>query len=525
MVAEFVRDGNRAAIVSAGQQLTTFADFTSDAESLAAALERLREDRKQFDEYASLEANRQREVQRAARMSDRAGCLHARVYQREETARTENALELFSAVLGRFINEDPPKIAVYFGDTLRVQPGRHYVCLVCGCDLGWFDALGAFEGLKGDAAAFGVRIYAVQAAGLANVSAWSVRSAARLAEQHAVDGLKALTLDTGGDAFVGGASTKKMVRRIRKDSDCLYLLSFDPGAYPTDRPLAVRVEVHRDKVRAHSRSQLLFLSDAARKTAALLAAFASPESVKDRLPVSGAVVPLEMVKNGRFRALVQSIIPESALPVAAEWDLGMSLVFGRAAREEASGRIGVDRPGIPVVLEQEMTFRPGAYEVRLVGQETRSGLIAAGTITGEWPRVEDGPVITEIALLQPAAGAFLRGAETRIEGSLAVPADRAVHPELPTAIISLVCLGERRRDPLNVERSLGGESVVEFEPMELTLEENSCAQIRDVIPASTMTPGAFTYSVRVNGSEATRAREFVVSGPAGGDPSPDSTPR
>lgn len=339
-----------------------------------------------------------------------------------------------------------------------------------------------------------------------------------------MDGLKALTLDTGGDAFVGGASAKKMIRRIREDSDCLYVLSFDPGAYPRDRPLPVRVEVHRDEVRAHSRSQLLFLSDAARKTAALLAAFASPESVKDRLPTLGGVVPLEM-QDGQFRALVQSIIPGSALPIAAEWDLGMSLVFGRAAREEASGRIAVDRPGIPLVLEAEMTFRPGAYEVRLVGQETRSGLVAAGKIAAEWPRVEEGPVVTEIALLQPAAGVFLRGDDSRFKGSMVVPVDRAVRPEFPTAVISLVCLGERRREPLIVERTLTGESVVEFEPMELTLEKDSCAQIRDMIPANTMTPGTFTYSVRANGTEATRAREFVVAGPSGGDRSPDSTPR
>jgi len=511
MVAELVRDGNRATIVSAGQQLVTFAEFTSDAALLADALERLREDRTQWDEYSSLEPHRHRDVRQQARTSAAAGCACARAYQREETRRTENALELFSAVLGRFLNEDPPKLAFYFGDTLRVQSGRHYAAAVCGCELGSFDSLGAFQGAVRAAAAFGVRIYAVQAAGLVHSNWWTLRTASRVAEQHAQDGLKALTLDTGGDAFLGGASTKKMVRRIRADSDCLYVLSFDPRPFPQDRPLPVRVGVDRAEVKARSRSQVVFLSDSARQTATLLAAFTSPESVKDRLPMTGAVVPLEL-RDGRFRALVQAYVPGSVLPIGGEWDLGMSLMLGRSNHEEASGRIAVDRPEVPLVLETESAFRPGPYEVRLVGHETGSGLVAAGRIAGEWPDIEESPVITEIALLQPAAGAFLRGGELRTGGSLVVPPGRIVRAALPTALISLVCRGERRRKPLTVERSLTGASVVDFEPMELALDKEACVQVRDMIPENTMTSGAFTYTVRVRGADTARAREFVVSG-------------
>lgn len=524
MVVEIVRDGNRAAIVSAGQELRTFADFTGDVDLLVESLERLREDPKQWDDYASLEARRREDVQHSGWASSDAACLRARAYQREETIRTESALELFSSVLGRFLNEDPPKTAFYFGDTLRVKSGQHYTAMLSECVMSSFDAWGAFQGVIQDAAAFGVRIYAIQAEGLTNLDTWGTRSAGRLGAQHAQEGLKALTLDTGGDAFLGGASTKKMILRIQEDADCVYVLSFDPGGFPKDRPLSARVEVDRAKVEARARSQLLFLSDSAYKTATLLAAFTSPESVKDRLPMIGAIVPLDM-QDGRFRAFVQAIIPESALPIAAEWDLGMSAVRGRAVRAEASGRIAVDRPRLPLVLEAEMEFRPGPYEVRLVGQETGSGLVATGRIAGEWPLMEQSPVITEIALLQPAAGAFLRGDASRTEGSLAVPVGRSVNAALPTAVMSLVCRGERSRKSLTVERSLTGESVVDFEPIELAFEKESCAQIRDMILGNTMTPGAFTYTVRVQGSDVTRAREFVVSGPALEEEVPDPPQR
>ena len=509
MVAELVGAGHRASIVSAGDQLATVSGFSDDIGKLHVALDALRKDRTQFDEYSTLEPNRHQHIMEAGWSSDSAACALAKSYQTEEIARTEGALELFSSVLGRFLNENPPKVAVYFGDTMRLKAGRHYFAAAgTGCVRNPFDAFWAFQRVTQDAAAFGVRVYAVQAAGLTDSTIVS-RTAQAWATQDSQGGLKALALDTGGDAFLGGASAKTMVKRINKDSDCVYVLNFDPASLPRDQALAIRVKLKRPEIRVRSRSQIVLQSESTRRTSELLSAFASPDAVKDRWPIYGAVVPIEF-RKGRFRALVQVVIPEAMLPDGEEWDIGASLVFGSVVRSDESGRIAVDRAGIPLVLESEMIFRPGPFDVMLVGQELRSGGIAAGRISGEWPRAREAPAITDIVILQPTDGAFLRDEESRTKGSLAVRPDGSVRAGQPTAILSLVCRPRDWKKAIIVERSVTGETEVRFPPLEFLPEDDLCVQIRDLVPAKTLTSGAFSYTVRMKGTSVKRSREFEV---------------
>jgi len=511
MVEELVGKGSRAAIVSAGDRLLTVSEFSGAVGELQAALDALRKDNSQWDEYPTLEHNRYRRIMEAGWSSAGAACAMARSFQNDEITRTEGALELFSSVLARFLGEEPPKVAIYFGDTTRIKAGRHYFAVAgVGCDRNPFDALSAFQRVTQDAAAFGVRVYAVQAAGLTD-SNFASRTAQGWATQDSHGGLKALALDTGGDAFLNGASVETMVGRLNADSDCLYVLNFDPRALPKDTALTVRVEVDSPGVRVRSRSQLVIQSDSTRKTAELLAAFTAPESVKSRLPMNGAVVPIEFDK-GRFRALVQAIIPASTLPTGGEWDIGMSLVFGSVVRNDESGRISVDRAGVPVVLESEMTFRPGPFDILFVGHETRSGEIAAGQFVGEWPRRKEQPVITEIAIVQPTPGVFLRSGKVRTNGSLSVPSDGSIRGAAPIAMLSLVCRPVDRKKALTVERAITGESVVEFPPLELPSDSGPCTQVRDIVPENTLAAGNFSYSVRIKGSGVKRSREFRVVG-------------
>jgi VWFA-related protein len=511
MIQELVPVGSRISIMSSGQQLKTLTNFTADIDELTEALDRLRDDPTQLDDYASTESTRQEDVVASRRAGT--ACARAKFHAREETQLATGSLELLSSVLGRFINEAPPKIAIYFGDTLRAHSGRHYYELAGGCNQTGFDAIGAFDLFTQDASAYGVRVYSVQAAGLLAPGVTVTASANRLAGRDAQSGLKALALDTGGEAFLGGMSVERMLRRIKEDADCLYVLSFDPAPFPLDEPLPVRVEIDRPNVKARTRSRVVLQSDSVRKTSELLAAFSSPEEVRDRLPLTGAVIPLER-KNGRFRALVQAILPQSSLPGGEEWDLGMSLVFGRSVRSDAAGRIRVDRVGVSIVLESEMAFRPGPFEVLLVGQETKTQRIASGRIRGEWPSLEKTPTITEIAVLQPASAVFMRGDESRTKGTLAVPVGSTVRSDAPTMILTLVCRGERKSKQVTVQRTLTGEQSVDFEPATLAFGEERCVQVRDVIPKKTMTGGTFQYSLHIDGTSISRDREIVVTAPA-----------
>jgi hypothetical protein len=223
-------------------------------------------------------------------------------------------------------------------------------------------------------------------------------------------------------------------------------------------------------------------------------------------------VPIDF-RKGRFRALVQGSVPASELPAGEQWDIGMSLVFGSVVRSDDSGKISVDRAGVPLVLESEMTFRPGPYDVVLVGQETRSGRIAAGQVRGEWPHLDDVPVITEIVAMQPGQGAFLRDGEARQRGSLAVPPGSDVRADLPTAFLCLVCRPRDMKKGLVIERSIAGQTVVELSPIELPSRQERCIQVRDLIPGNTLGAGSFRYSVRVKGSRVRRDHEFSVSAP------------
>jgi len=512
MTQRLIQGGNRAAILSVGRSLATVADFTDDREVLLAALDRLEQDRKQFDEYPTLEQNRQRDVVEAMEFSTLAACNRARVYQREETARTERAMNLLATVLGRFADIGAPKVVVYFADNLRIDPGRHFFQIVRrDCRPSSFDARGVFQNVVETAAAMEVRVYSVHAQGLVPPPPLTEVRMRGLAVSDAQSGLKAIALDTGGDAFLHGVSAERATRRLEADSSCVYLLSFDPSHLPTDEALRVRVEIARPGVRVRTRSQVVIQSEAERKTSRLLAAFATPNSTSGRLPVEAAVVPIAF-ENGRFRAMVQVSAPESVLP-RTEWDLGVSQIVGGAVREETSGRILINRPGVRPVLEIEMVFRPGPFELLVVAFENLSGELGAASMEGVWPDDEGKPGVGPVVVLQPATAVFVRDGVARSEGSLAVPRTRAMRSDLPTALIGLVCRGSQRASTLSVDRRLTGENAIDFPPLALELGDEPCAQIRDLIPAHTLAEGRFAYEARVVGTDVTTTLDFVVGAP------------
>jgi hypothetical protein len=150
------------------------------------------------------------------------------------------------------------------------------------------------------------------------------------------------------------------------------------------------------------------------------------------------------------------------------------------------------------VLEREVELAPGAYEITAVAHEARSGFIASERVRLDWPDPDRRPMsVGPIALLQPAAGAFLRDGTPRTSGSLARGAGEPILTTLPTALVALVCRDRTRRGPVRVERWLAGGERIDFPEVSLDLEDERCVQLRDVVPADTVGPGAYRYEVRI----------------------------
>ncbi len=572
LIPELLREGGRAAIVSSGNTLTTFAELTDDADALLRALERLENDPGQWSEAAGNEVARIDEVVEAMeemsaaapnsrfftedltkRVGDEApehmprvqtsnqntdsldatnafnerwgpAIGKAREHGAEERRRSARALELFAIALGRLAGEGPPRAAVYFADRVRTQPGTHYMTLfpdgvseilIRDAEMHSLAGMNRFDRVIDVANAHGVRLYTVQAEGLvANTvrqSRFSPRRSSFLDESRSA--LVGLARETGGQAFLNDVGADRIAGSIRDDLSCLYLISFDAGRLPEDRALAVRLRVLRPGVVAHTRGRTYVASASARLNDRLTSAFSAPGS-EDAGGLRGFLVPTGFQK-GKYTALLQ--VAAAGLPGGgATWDLGASLVAGQRVREEASGRIAVDRPGVPVVLESELRFAPGPFELVAVAHETGTGQVVTARLEQSWPDPDEAPAsLTPLAVMQPAAAAFVREGRVRQSGPLG-RSGSLLRTDLPTALIGLVCRGKSERGRFSLVRRLNGESEVRLDPLELDLGEERCTQFRDLIPADTLTPGSFTYAVEaVGGGRTLAATElvFVAVGP------------
>jgi hypothetical protein len=424
-------------------------------------------------------------------------------------------------VLRRLSALPPPKVVFYFGDTIRSRPGQVYVAPRERIDIGPGDSFAAaevFDAMLNDAGASGVRIYAIQAG-----RPHRLRGVLRDA-QHT---LSSLGKQTGGGHFLYGTPAEKMAKAVREDLSCLYVLSFDPTGLPEDRRLGVQLRVTKPKVNARTRKQIIVHSESARTASRMMAALATPELGASDLDLTGSAIATGF-KNGKYSALLQVASPASPLS-ETQWNLGVSLLSQTQPEETVQGNVSIDRPAVPVVFEAELEVPPGYFEVVLVAQENAGEVIGAERIHGEWPDPDDAPVtIGPIAVLQPQQALFLRDEKTKTRGFLGCAPDRAVSTDLPTALVSLICRGRSRKlPPLRVERRLVGSDAAVFPDTEIDLSgKDRCAQIRDVIPARTMTEGGFTYEIRAfqDGSEVSVGeRRFVAMSP--GSPAAEAVER
>lgn len=550
LVPKLVTDGNRAMVVSNAADLTTYVPLTDDGVAIVAALDRMRSDRNEWDPYAAQEEDRVADVQRTlgtsgdgSNSSIEMAVAIATAYQLEERWRQERDLRRLDMVLGRLADLDAPKAVVYFADTMRSNAGEHYLSFFGPTtieatrkgrhfeDMTKNDAATAsmnFDRVIDSAAALGVRFYTVEATGMSadslNLASRSgtsnMRTSATIAansQRHrdAQDSLASLAAETGGDVFLNGVAAPRVARKIAADLSCVYLVSFDPAGFRRDQPLAVKVKVKRPGIRVQVRGRTIIQGDSARLTSRLLATFAAPEASRIDVPLRIGLVPLGY-RGGVFIARVQVVVPGS--PVAGSaWDVGASLVSRGQVREDVSERVELQTPGVRVVLEKEMRFAAGPYELVAVAHESRTDRIGARKIEGSWASPDEKlAMVGPIALLQPASAAFLRGGAKHVTGNMVVDESDPVRADLPAALVGIVCRAKDQRETLRVERVLIGETETTFPPTEMAFPaQERCAQVRDLIPAATLGEGRYRYRIRISdrsGVLAEAERILVVPG-------------
>lgn len=560
LIPRLLDGGARIMVVSSARDLRVFAPLTADGPGLDAALDRLEKEPVHVETAASEEERRlgrlDARIRRTldqykwglrmggsrARLELRAA-LHSllaeiRSFQREDAQRARQSLERLRWALARLGPADPPKVLVYFADTLRSAAGRHYMDHVHRSvdgrkllDLAErvfendphqnpFRALGVEADRGGDpegvepfflrtldeAAAQGVRVYTVEAEGLAHPSAR--RSQAR-------DTLSTLALETGGRAFLRGVDSERIGRRLRSDLSCVYVVSFEPADLPVGDPLRVDVRVARDGVDVHGRGRVVVQDERARLTSRVMAAHFDSESGAAERSLSVGLVPEGCGKDD-CTALLQVVAPGLGYR-GGTWEMSAFVLRGDRVRHRVSGRIRVSAPGVPVILEDEIVLPRGEVRVVATAHELVADEVYSTQETLAWPKASAGVAAGPVAVLQPTPGAFARDGVVR-ESSFLVHGERdPLRPERATAVVSLVCRSAESNEAVRVERSLEGEAEVSFDPLRIEFGEDRCVQTRDFIPPETMGPGWFRYTARVvsdDGDELARAEKvFSTHGP------------
>jgi VWFA-related protein len=539
LIPELIVGSNRGMIVSAGQELRTFSELTDDPAQLAQALRALNADHRQWDPWVQQEDTRIEEILEI--LNDRPYDFSraqsvARGHQREERWRTQKALHLFSMVLGHMSELEPPKAVVYFADTMRANAGDHYLSFFSrhteGTEgdvsrLHTFTSKHAFDRVLEEATALGIRLFTIEARGLTSPPTRSISAetpagmASPVANTRPVkdaqDSLVGMALESGGRSFLNGVRARKIAATIKEDLSCVYLLSFDAAHLRKNTTHRVVVRVDQPGVKTHARGQLTVQSESRMLTSRLMAAFASPQNLQSQLPVTSILIPTGFEK-GKYAALVQLHVPGSPLPTTS-WDMGLSLISRGEVAEDTSGHIGVSGPGVPVVLETEMKFRPGPFKLVGVAHETTGNDVGTGEVEADWPDPDDAEVtLGPVAVMQPTSAAILRDVELRREGAVGVADGRLARTDRPTALVGIVCRAKGSKRKLRVERRLVGEvgSFAPFGSLELDFGDDRCAQIRDLIPAGSMSSGMFSYEIHVFHKKeelASTVKEFAAASP------------
>ena len=457
----------------------------------------------------------------------------ARDLSREEASRTSGGLSLFSAALEHMEGFAPPKAIVYFADTMRANAGDFYIGLVQASEnvgklsgqrpdgavtLSKGNYVSEFQQTIDQATEKGVRLYTVQGRGLTPAIAARSRGgasrapdpqASRARFKDAENALSGFARETGGKSFLGAADASQIASRILDDLSCLFVFSFHAIDLREDRSTSVWIEIDKPGVELQYRPKLIALSEQARNRMKLANAFWSGDRSHENARVLAIPTGFE---KGKYTVLVQFAVPGNTIS-GSNWDMGLTAVLDGSRTLEASGRVAINQPGLPLVFEAEMRLKPGDYAITAVAKNNAHDAVISTRIDGSLPDPDKSdPFVASVVMLQRTPGAFVRGEATKTAGSLAHADQHWLRPDRPAGILALVC-GNKRAEPLTVTRSLEGASQVLFNPVELEFSQERCGLLIDSIDAGVLTSGRFSYAVDLNRESETvlqTVRDFLV---------------
>jgi hypothetical protein len=447
--------------------------------------------------------------------------------------------ERLAIAVGALAEAPAPKALVYFGDSLRQTAGLHYLHLIpCGSEdktveassagsvgrVGGFggptanndtlhqiartemvpSAAAEFDALINEALARGVHFFTIQAEGLVVYTGDSLRQYAGNhyihiskwnAERHraAQDALAGLAAETGGEAFLGGASNKYIADRIESRSSCRLLLSFPPGDLPRDKAMSVALELHVPKVKIRTQGRLVVPSPASIEQSRLLTAFVDPASSDD-----GSLRALLIPRGGdgkTWKAGVQLRLRPTGLPDNSA-ELGASVVRRDKVTSHFASSIATSSGSRAMVMEKSLDIAPGPFAVVAVARDLKRGDIGSSRVEADWPNpVKSMAAIAPIAVLQDGQAAMTTDGKVSSSGALAREVDEMLDPTANVTLSSVVCRGAKTTSAILVDRWIEGGVANEFAAMTIAPTAAPCVQTIDVLSAGRLRPGVVDYHI------------------------------
>jgi VWFA-related protein len=489
LINRLIVGGARATIVSNARRLETIVPLTDDREKLVSGLERLRRNLKQWDSYSETEPSR---------AGDAAPfCGLAKVFAREEYQIARQSTQRLGTTVGALAELPAPKALVYFGDNLRQKAGLHFLQLACLNDAPGEvmsaemvpSAAAEFDALTAEAAARNVHFFTIQAEGmLVYRGTWDTNR-----HRHAQDTLVSLAAETGGEAFLGGASNKHIADRIDSLTSCRLLLSFPPGDLPRDKAMSVTLELHVPKVKIRTQGRIVVPSPASIENARLLAAFMDPASSDD-----GSLRALLIPRGGdgkTWKAAVQLRLRPSGLPDNSA-ELGASIVRHDTVTDHFAASIATKSPSRAMVLEKTLDLHPGEFSVVAVARDAKRDDIASSRLDADWPNpAKSEAAIAPIAVVQAGPAAMEKDGAISSSGPLARDVDETLDPSASVSLESVVCRGAKTKAPVLVERWLEDGLPNDFEPVTIAEAEGPCIRTVDVVREGRLKSGVVDYRV------------------------------
>jgi hypothetical protein len=488
LINRLIVDGARASIVSNAGRLETIVPPTPDREKLLAGLERLRNNLKQWDSYSETERSRAGQA---------TSCGVAKALAREEWQIVRQSTQRIGITVGALAGVPAPKALVYFGDSLRQKAGLHFLQFACADEAPGEvmsaemvpSAAAEFDALTAEAAARNVRFFTIQAEGLLVYrGTWDTNR-----HRHAQDALVGLAAETGGEAFLGGASNKYIADRIESLTSCRLLLSFPPGDLPRDKAMNVTLELHVPKVKIQTQGRIVVPSPESIERSRLLAAFVDPASSDD-----GSLRALLIPRGGdgkTWSASVQLRLRPSGLPDNSA-ELGASIVRSDKVTDHFASSIATKSASRAMVLEKTLDIAPGEFSVVAVARDAKRGDVGSSRIDADWPNPgKSQAAIAPVAALQAGPAAMSKDGAVSSSGSLARDLDELLDPAASVTLESVVCRGAKIEVPIVVERWIEDGLPNEFLPVTIGETDGPCVRTVDVVRAGRLKPGVVDYRV------------------------------